>query len=457
MSFLSDYELVSLYFQSLSQGRVSDVEELRKLPFMETLPQLTRLRPHLDKIRRLPPMLRDELRQPQYAKLLNVYAAEKTLLSTSIPLLRKPVPPLYKVYKNVAAGIRHYQQCILRFWILVRRRIRHWRTAHTFADVPPFQPGEPLATLVRRNPYRVPKAAVELTRATYNQEFIQWYVLEPWVIYCLQQGTPIAYQALCTLVSHLKGEWVLLLNLVQNIPCISRVLTALKGIPERFHYELKEALLLLLKDNLDTKTVQQVLRLYYEVCRTPTDLRLLAERLERYVGNPGIVKDFVEMFVTAPMCVAMQRSSAPFSRALFSTKCVQRYYNRLAFRASVKICRFLETTYLRIKTQQERRKTALVVYQHAFETLIVKWRWRQAWFLRQSCAICWESGLRLKPLHRDWRHAVCFSCLEHIDCCPLCRMSLGSIGKTLSYASSVSYTSDYEDPYYDDDQMYQYD
>jgi hypothetical protein len=201
--------------------------------------------------------------------------------------------------------------------------------------------------------------------------------------------------------------------------------------------------------------------LYHDVCPAPADLQLLVKEggLERYVGRVGyaeVAKDFVDLFMNPRMCMKARHSSTPLAIALFSTKHMQTYYNRMVFRASTKICQFMEQAYLRIKLLEQKRQEVLVTHRHALECLVVRWRWRQAWRLRQSCVVCWESGLHLVVLHREWRHTICQTCLGHIgNSCPICRHPLRE-ADTVSDASSVSYM-DYEDPYYDDDQMYQYD
>jgi hypothetical protein len=235
-----------------------------------------------------------------------------------------------------------------------------------------------------------------------------------------------------------------------------RILRILRNLPEEYNSDLQTTLLRIAWDPMTPTVAQEILRLYHKVCHSPDDLaRLIKEgRWERYVGNARIAKDFIDLYMNPRMCLAMQTSSEPFAIALNSTKQMRTYYNRLVFQASTKICRFIEHTYHRIYVQKAKLR-------HAFATLAIRWRWRQAWLLRQACIVCWESGLRLRALHGDWRHSICLTCLEQVDRCPLCRTTIRAADndnrtRTASHASSISYTTDYEDPYYDDDQDYHY-
>ena len=90
--------------------------------------------------------------------------------------------------------------------------------------------------------------------------------------------------------------------------------------------------------------------------------------------------------------------------------------------------------------------------------LQVRWRYMRR---PAECPVCMETRILL-PLHGEKRHGVCRGCMPRVlvtGRCPLCRTTLRT--HTFSDASSISYTSDhyqeyYEDPDYDDDQWYQY-
>jgi hypothetical protein len=412
------------------------------------------------------PFIRDRLRHPKYAKDLFDFASQERCLT-----------PLLKICKlGVAAGIRHYQQILLHFWcILVRRRIRHWRAAHTFAAVPAFVAGQDsLDVLVRRNPWRTPNASHEIRRAILETTTeCCWDKVKPWAKYCVDACVPASHKALLDIAEHL-AIWkqlrpfldLLLLQDIRSAHVSNRILRILReqqyGIHELLHGQLQNALLQFLGERLTSKLVQNVLHVYQMTCLSPADLQHLVKqgKLERFVGRAGydgVTKVFVDLYMNSNMCISMARSKDALSKALFTTKYMRTYYNRVVNRAQKKICKFIESSYLHIKERQHMRLERIQQHMHSFSTIAVRWRWRRSWLLKQSCIVCWESGLRLRVLHRDWRHAICQSCLCQIDNrCPLCRTSLAR-DRTISDASSVSYTSDYEDPYYDDDQMYHYD
>ncbi len=481
------YAAPKLYYDCIQRGWMKCVGILEHWPSVKaTVPQLSYLRPILQSLPSLAaPTLRDELRKPQYAKMLKVYAAEhRHSLNPNMPL--PSYMSIFRQGKGVAAGIREAQVHLLGFWTLqVRAKLRHWRQAHTFKPLPPFVPNmDALASLIERNPHRVPRAYAEFQQAlaTSRGESVGTLrrVESTWLAHMRTVDTAILHTFLKLAVrskawSYIAGDFLAFqMQHGTTLPLLKATLKSLKSVdlsekedmlPAVEHYLGQSRLL------LGPKLVCLLLDAYHDFCRTSVDFRDLLQffHVQKYIREPEIAKCIADLYMNRDMCISLARYwyVGSIMSTLWMSGPVQRMWKRIQQDAYAALRPFVAQCEAAVLRRRERTQQALRMHGTAWEMLVHRWRWVQYWRrTHTSCPICMEVGHTLVTLHGDRRHAICTGCLAGVqqtgNRCPMCRTHLTSVRtRTPSFASSISYTSDhnqefYEDPDYDDDQMYHY-
>jgi hypothetical protein len=423
--------IMNNYYAYLQRGWVSCANLICTWPsFQAAFPTLATLRDFLGPRCLASPAFRDEIRQSRYTNMLRVYGAE-CRLANSAP---KYIQRTFK--EGVATSLRNYYQSLLVFWCVhVRAKLRHWRLAHSFRPLPLFvSKTDTLDVLVYRNPRRVPLATEEWSRAIQTQGSIsdgtlQTPNLQQWLTQCPELLPPF-------------GEL-----------CIRS---------EKDHYLLR-----ILKQYLNDPTfpftqesLLACIKLYRKICWTPRLFRQFLEsyHIQTHLHDPLVTEYITRLYVDREMCLRLATTFGkdPISTQLWHSAAMQQKYQAILAEAEQVRERFIMGACREWRRRCELRKVALTTYRHCWLTVANRWRWVRD---HRMCPVCMEIGHRLIALHGEKRHAICRECLWRVqgsgNRCPMCRHHLEIC--TVSCASSVSYTSDYEDPNYDDDQWYHYD
>lgn len=432
--------------------------------------------PVLQELRSLTsPVIRDELRQPVYAKILRVFAAEQFLVPQRSPWDRPAVLRLCKVYRDgVAKTVTRYQWRQLGFWsVCVRSKIAHWRRAHTFKPLPTFTPNEPLGLLVQRNPRRVPQACEEFLQALATTDVpLMPRDMQAWTN---TLKNPAVYAQIVEMYQRTEA-WRELADFFRNIPqhdmtpgLLTCILDVFEEAPSyAVYYEAPLRHYLTTDFAVGPKAACAMLSAFHPLCREPPTFHwiLHTANVSRYIQDPAVSETLVNLYMNRAMCIRLhQRRRDWVSQAFWETPAVQQMYTGLQEDATVVLGRFMK----RVVTTHRQHKTRLADVLERAAPLASTWtflqiRWR---YLRRpvtgECPVCMETHTLL-PLHGEKRHGVCRGCMPRVMAtqrCPLCRTTLPRT-RTFSNASSISYTSDheqeyYEDPDYDDDEAYHYD
>jgi hypothetical protein len=457
----------SMYYRCMRLGWSATMKFLRGWKTVH-LPHQSYATPLLRELRSLAsPVIREELRDPVYAKILRVFAAEQFL---NLPGLKSSDVRLCKIYREgFATTITRYQWRLLGFWMTVRTKIAHWRTAHTFKPLPSFTPNtESLPLLVQRNPRRVPNAAREFSRAlNASNTPLSPNDLQDWISsltveseYPLLHDVTELYgrnQAWRELAEFFTSLSVTRKNITPHL--LTYILYTFELAPIAYYQDIERPLrhYLTAVDFAPGPTAAcGMLHAFHPLCREPADFQFVfyAPNVSRYIEHPDVATTIVHLYMNRSMCLrlASLQSRSPIAQAFWETPAVQQKYAKIRANAEDVLRRFLRNTSMSYVLK------AAVAYTHAWNTLRIRWRYLHR-SVRGDCPICMETRL-LEPLHGERRHGVCKECRPRVECtgrCPICRADLPycSAG-TNSVYSSVSYTSDHEDMEYDDDAWYQY-
>ncbi len=469
------YEAPRIYYECLKRDWASCVAVLQYWPSVKAaVPQLSYIRPHLLHLSSLhSAAMRTELRQPPYEKLLRVFVAQEACERGN----RKPTPLLHRLYTaGVAKQITRHQWSLLGFWcIQVRAKVRHWLSARTFKPVPSFIPNtEPLALLVQRRPGAVPKAAQEFHRALVSTKRADDSLLRDaqtqWLSHMDGSHTQ-EFLRLCVRSkagSYIAGDFLQYqVRKGTTLHLLANTLKALRSVGLEEKAAMKPALEYFLGTSriaLGPKLVSQILIAYHDFCRESWDFKELmyAVNVQKYIRDPQVSKTIVDYYMNRDMCIRLSQMwfTGATSTAFWQTAAVQRLHRRIRCDALATLKPFVTQAIQTHRAKMALRRQAVEQYKSVWETVVWRWRWLKA---HRSCPICMETGHRLIALHGERRHAICRDCLHHVrygtNRCPMCRVELAF--STFSEASSISYTSDhdqeyYEDPDYDDDRAYHY-
>lgn len=474
---MNEYYARQYYYECLHRGWTSCTTILSTWPtFQSSHPRLDYIRPILTSTCLANPALRDELRKPEYTNMLRVYAAEcRVNLSAPQYIIRT-----FK--KGVTTMMRRHFVHLLGFWCLrVRTKIRQWRQTHTFQPLSAFVPNtDPIDVLVQRNPRLVPNATEEFLRAIQektklDQNILEVPKLQQWLIHCPNALLPFAklciqnYELnwyyvivkIAEIIPLIANEGLLLmyLNFLHKAPIYNYVYETGDRYDDLLHKILKSYL-----NNPDLPftdaSVLSCIKLHRKICWTPKLFRQFVEtyHVRRRLCKPTIANAIVERYANRDMCLRLSvtYTKDDISMLLWQSSAMQIMYAEMIKTATWIRMQFLRSVCREWKKRSALRKEALTTYRHCWLTVAARWRWVRD---HKMCPVCMETGHSLVPLHDEKRHAICRECLRNVQLsgnrCPMCRCDLSI--HTPSCASSVSYTSDYEDPNYDDDQWYHYD
>jgi hypothetical protein len=476
-STMNNYYAYQYYYSFLQRGWVSCANLIRTWPsFHAGVLTLGYLRDFLGPQCLASPAFRDEIRQSRYTNMLRVYGAECRLANSGPKYIQRTFK------EGVASSLRNYYQSLLVFWCVhVRTKLRHWRLAHSFKPMPRFVPNtDALDVLVHRNPHRVPNTTAEFLRAIQEKTELDDGILvvptlQQWLINCPDALLPFA--KLCVRNNVLNWYYVIvklaqILPRIVNEELLLRYLNFLHKAPIYDHvYEtggishglLHNTLGLFLNNPqlpFTDASVLSCIKLHRKICWTPALFRRFVEyhHVRNRLCKPVIADTIVKFYANRDMCLRLSTTYTKddISMNLWQSSAMQTMYAEIVKTATCARLRFLTLACRKWKQRQALRKVALTTYRHCWLTVVARWRWVRDY---RMCPVCMETGHTLIALHGEIRHAICRECLWRVrgsgNRCPMCRQQLELC--TVSCASSVSYTSDYEDPNYDDDQWYHYD
>ncbi len=393
------------------------------------------------------PLLRDELRKPAYKPMLQTFAAEMLPSWDPFPCTFTSILCVFKA--GLPATIRRYHEAMLVFWTMrVRAKIRHWRQAHTFAPIAPFKGSEALITLIHRNPRRVPEADAVFRQTLRDEECAlpadYEHLLKRWVHHCDISSSVVNY-CIRTAAWHFTISNIVpqLITTQENgtdgnrpSHFLGRLYNAigncLATVPVSQHPYLRLAILDILNDSTHEGRISNILyllRLYRLVCWKDLHVDALLEThwiSETLESRPAVAEAVVRGFITRRRCLEyMEHRRDYWAQVLCATEAMQRMRDRIHAEAGRRIGEFMLVVKERLAQNKAWRCAAVEAHRHAWETLVVRWRWmRRPW---GTCAICMESG-RLVTLHGDRRHVICRECRNRVDQCPLCRKPLVGFG-----------------------------
>lgn len=467
------------FYRCMPLGWWATMDYLRTWKTVQ-VPHQSYVVPILQNLRSLAsPVIREELRQPMYTMILRVFAAEQFLVPLNSPWdARCTVLRLCKVYRGgMANTVTRYQWRLLGFWgITVKAKIVQWRRTHTFKPLPAFVPNiEPLIILVQRNPRRVPLARKEFLRALATSNIP--LILKDMQDWIKTLKNPAVYTEIVKLYGRTQ-MWRELADLFTGIlqrdmtpALLTRILGVFEQAQPRYavYYESPLRHYLMATDfAAGPKATCTMLSVFHPLCRKSHTFNWLLHtaNVSRYICDTEVSSTLVDLYMNRGMCVRLQQSAWRdyVTQAFWETPAVQQMYASICQDAAAVLGRFIGRA-IQVHRQQKRR-LATVLERAALQAPIwtflqVRWRYlcRAA---TGECPVCMETHI-LMPLHDEKRHGVCRQCMPRVTetgRCPLCRTTLRS--HPFLDASSISYTSDheqeyYEDPDYDDDQWYQHD
>lgn len=484
--FANDNLTVRYFMDCLQKGYKGAADILRRWPSVQASLQKGLPVYQMKYIGNPNPVLRDELRNPVFKSSFERYVAQHDCDKYSCCVWRSSTNscPCKKLAGDFTGAVCRYNVVILRFWILVKSKLKAWKTAHGFAPAGLFiSSTDSLAVLIRRNPYRVPSAAEEFGIAaqkepiTIENEYVHTHGWKTWLkwlgqnqkqtelqialgIY-LRSGAPTDTAIHLAKLFENPGQYCLpnsfllgaayflkkypadcdnssdvfytLLNCLHNDTgvhsgVICKVLEALSYLSsykhfDSLHHELVHAIQtsLIIRPYLEDVYVQKTI---VDLCFTDNDcIHIMTTMNMKYLSaneNRIIKNSYFRQRIVTIRSKATNRLTS------FLFKAIQMLRNRRAY------------------TQEK-----ISLHARAWSSFVIRYRYVHAQMKKKDCPICMENEINKIILHGEKRHFVCNNCYPHVraKCCPYCRSSLTS--KNINVQAENTYYDNYISDQYD--------
>ncbi len=474
------YTLPGHYFmECLKAGYTEATNILRSWPSVRLCLEKGLPASEIQCISKASPPQRDEFRKPIMAPSLNRYQKDHDYDRYSHCMWKHyghPCP-CKKLAGDYAKTLCDYNLALFAFWAHVKGKLRAWKTTHGFRSTQSFVPStDSLAQLILRNPRRVPNAKEEFARAVNqasNDPIEEPYVKTPsWKIWLTWLGTE----------GHSNVQASAVSIYVCSNACIE--LAKLFGNPQE--YALSNTFLLWatrrLKsfplENEDAKEICDILldTLYYPsnihtgvMCKMLEALGHLSHvsqetqqklvsiitgstEMANYMRNDVHLRNTIVRYCLREMdCVCIANSppiAYPNEEILRDTPLLQSRVRFIRDKACWRLAGFLQMARRILLARKQARIRLLELHAHAWQTLVIRFRYLNTRLLNQECPVCMEGGTAKVVLHGERRHFTCQDCYQQVsqtNRCPLCRTSLRT--------PAQNYQDDYYD-YYDDHEIY---